>query len=272
MYKTENIVGLFAGSGNLPLVFSRNVKEKIIAVGIEGITSERLKDVVNEFHFLQLDNIDRWFDFFQKKNVSHLVMLGKFDKDLLFRYSDNFQSFKKILSRVGDGQDLSFFQLLCKEAGRRGIRIVKPSVYLSHLLANEGQLTKKSPAERELRDANFGWKIAKRMAELDIGQTVVIKNLTVLAVEALEGTDATIIRGGVLGGEGTVVVKVARPNQDMRFDVPVVGPATIENMARIKSSLLAVEKEKVILLHKSKIVRIADRSKISIFGLGGYDE
>jgi len=149
------------------------------------------------------------------------------------------------------------------------LNIVSPSIYLSDLLVKEDELINCSVEKKGLEDVRYGWQVAKKLASMDIGQTVVIKNLTVLAVEAIEGTDRTILRGGALGGEGTVVVKVARPKQDMRFDIPVVGPKTLINMARVKSKLLAIEKEKVFLLYKSKVLNIAKENQISILGIGG---
>ncbi len=268
MYKKrEEVIGLLAGGGDLPVVFASNAKKNVIVVGVKGITSEKLKENAKKVYFLNLNEFDKCLDFFQREKVHKIVLLGKFNKDLLFRHLNVFNSFKKILSKLENGQDLSFFKLIDKEAKNRGIQITEPLSYLSHLLVKEKRLTKTFPTKKELEDIKFGWKIAKELANLDIGQTVVVKNSTVIAVEAIEGTDETILRAGRLGGEGNVVVKVARPFQDMRFDIPVVGPTTLMNMAKVKCRVLAIEKEKVILLHKPEVVRIANESKISIVGI-----
>jgi len=271
MYK-EEVIGILAGGGDLPIVLAQEIKnkrKKVLGVGIKNITSKKLEKPVDELKWIEIEEIERCLDFFYQRDVFKLVVLGKFDKLFIFRYLDVFNSLKKILSKLPDGQDLSFFRFLCQEAKNKGLKILSPSLYLSHLLVKEGELTDFSPAEKELQDAKFGWRIAKSLASLDIGQTVVVKNLTVLAVEAIEGTDRTILRGGGLGGEGSVVVKVARPRQDMRFDIPVVGPRTLMNMAKVKSKLLALEKDKVFLLYKSRMMKIAQENQISILGIGG---
>lgn len=266
------IVGILAGSGKLPVILAKEIKNRgksIFAVGIKDITSEELKNFVDQFNWIEIEQIDKYFNFFSDKNIKQLIILGKFDKALMFRYLSSFNSLKKLLSKLPNSQDLSFFRLLSQEAENKGLKILSPSYYLSHLLVKEGRLNNIYLSEKELQDAKFGWKIAKKLAGLDIGQTVVVKNLTVLAVEAIEGTDRAILRGGFLGGEGTVVVKVARPGQDMRFDIPVVGPQTLMNMAKIKAKLLALEKDKVFLLNKTQVMKIAQENQISILGIGG---
>ena len=272
MKREEGVIGILAGGGDLPVIFAREIKskrKKVLGVGIKNITSKKLEKPVDEIKWIEVEEVDRCLDFFYRRNVLELVILGKFDKLLVFRYLNSFNSLKKILSKLPDGQDLSFFKFLSQEAENKRLKILSPSLYLSHLLVKEGELINFSLTEKELQDAKFGWRVAKSLASLDIGQTVVVKNLTVLAVEAVEGTDRTILRGGWLGGEGTVVVKVARPGQDMRFDIPVVGPRTLINMAKVKSKLLALEKDKVFLLYKSQMMNIARENQISILGIGG---
>ena len=269
----KSYIGLLAGAGELPLVFIQEVKKrgkKVVVTGIKNVTSNELEKFVSEINWVELNDVDKCLDFFCQKRISELIILGKFDKALMFKYEDKFESFKKLLFRLPDTQDLSFFKyFLSQEAEKRGLNIVSPSIYLSDLLVKEDELINCSVEKKGLEDVRYGWQVAKKLASMDIGQTVVIKNLTVLAVEAIEGTDRTILRGGALGGEGTVVVKVARPKQDMRFDIPVVGPKTLINMARVKSKLLAIEKEKVFLLYKSDVLSIARENQISILGIGG---
>lgn len=271
---TGEKIGLLPGSGDLPIIFTQKTKNKIqlVITGIISITPHKLEKMGSSFKWFSMENIDRCLDFFYEQGAFKIVVLGKFDKTPIFKSPDALASFKRILLKLKDGRDLSFFELLCQEAEKRGLEVIEPSFYLPELLIKEEKLTEFSLTPQQLRDVKFGWEVAKKISSLDIGQTVVIKNLTVLAIEAIEGTDKAILRGGSLGGDGSVVVKVARPDQDMRFDIPVVGPKTLMNMVRVKSKVLALEKGKVFVIHKSKVIQIAKKNKISILGIGGQDE
>lgn len=271
--KVVEKIGLLSGSGELPVIFAEKIKDRfqLITSGVINITSYKLEKISTNFKWFTIGNIDKCLDFFYREGVFKIVVLGKFDKTIVFKNSFMSNSLKKILKKLKDGRDLSFFKILCNEAKKRGLKIVEPSLYIPDLLVKEDQLTKTSPTIKQLQDIKFGWKIAKKISGLDIGQTVVIKNLTVLAIEAIEGTDETILRGGNLSGGGAVVVKVARPNQDMRFDIPVVGPRTLISMAKVNSKALALEKGKVFIVNKSKVIEIAEKNGISIIGIGGYN-
>ena len=154
-----------------------------------------------------------------------------------------------------------------RELEKNGIKIHKTTAFTENLLAHEGVLTRKKPTRDDLQDIEFGWDIAKKMGKLDIGQTVVVKNKAVMAIEAIEGTDEAVIRGGVLAGKDAVVIKVSKPMQDMRFDVPVVGIETLNSMKKSGARVLAVESEKCIIIEKENFLKEPNKSGIVVVGI-----
>ena len=174
----------------------------------------------------------------------------------------------KIFSKLAFFHDDDILRALADELDKEGITIISSTQYLPELLAPEGNLTTKKPSTSEMNDITFGWMVAKELGRLDIGQSVVVRQKTVLAVEAMEGTDETILRGGRLAKEKAVVVKRSKPNQDLRFDVPSVGLGTIEIMSQVKASALAIEAGKTLIFDKEKMLRAADKSGISIVSRG----
>ncbi|MBI5044219.1 MAG: UDP-2,3-diacylglucosamine diphosphatase LpxI [Nitrospirae bacterium] len=169
--------------------------------------------------------------------------------------------------RLKDRKDDSLLLGIVSELEKEGIKVDEPTRYVPHILAEKGVITKRKPKKNEMSDIEFGWPIAKELGRLDIGQTVVVKEMAVLAVEAIEGTDAAIRRGGELGRGGIVVIKVAKPKQDMRFDAPVIGLNTIRTLKEAKAAALCVEAGKTILLEKEEMIRLADKEKICIIGM-----
>jgi len=172
-----------------------------------------------------------------------------------------------LMSKLAIFHDDDILRAVAGELQREGIHIVSSAEHLPELLAPRGNLTRRKPNQEEREDVEFGWKIAKELGRLDIGQCVVVRRKTVLAMEAIEGTNETILRGGKLAKEKAVVVKVSKPNQDMRFDVPAVGPDTIEVMAQVKASVLAIEAGKTLIFDKLGMISYADRSRIVIVSL-----
>jgi len=168
------------------------------------------------------------------------------------------------MSKMAIFHDDGILRAVANELAKEGIEIVSSTHYLPELLAPSGCLTRKKPGKAEKTDISFGWEVAKDLGRLDVGQCVVVSKKTVLALEAIDGTNETIIRGGRLAGKNAVVVKVSKPNQDLRFDVPSVGLETLKVMAEVRASVLAVEAGKTLMFDRSEMIAYADRNGISI--------
>jgi len=206
--------------------------------------------------------------FFKKKGVSKIVMLGKFEHRLIYSSFLNFDiQALNVLRRAKDRKPASLIKAFMEVFEEEGFEFIDPRPFMENLLVEEGVMGRRKPTGEAEEDGLFGFLIAKEIADLDIGQTLVVKNKAVVAVEAMEGTQATIKRGGELAGRGTRVVKVARKNQDFRIDVPVVGPETLEAMGAVGADALFLEAGKVYVIEKEKFARYADRLGISVVGL-----
>jgi DUF1009 family protein len=169
------------------------------------------------------------------------------------------------MSKLAIFHDDDILRALAAELAKEGLEIISSTTLMPELLAPPGCLTKKRPNKSEREDIDFGWKVAKELGRLDIGQCVVVRKKTVLALEAIEGTDETILRGGKLARERAVVVKVSKPEQDLRFDVPAVGVETINVMSQVKASVLAVEAAKTLIFNRAEMIALADKVGISVF-------
>lgn len=265
-------VGLIAGEGKLPLILAKNAKNEgvsISAVGIKGKTNKNLRKYVKDFHAVKLGQLNKLVQYFKKRSLKKVVMIGKVPKIHLFgkmRLAMD-KELRNLLEDVRDKKDNSLLEAIANYLQQQGIILLDSTLWLKDLLPQEGVLTKIVPTGREKKDIVFGKEIAKKIAELDIGQTVVVKDKAVLAVEAIEHTDETIRRGGKLGKKGVVVVKVSRPNQDRRFDIPVVGLKTIKILKKFKAAVLAVESGKTLFIEKEKIIKTANKGGISIVAI-----
>jgi len=260
-------VGLIAGSGQFPLLFAnaaRQASVRVFAVGFEGETDPALSKYVDEFHLLGLGQLGRLVKTFRSAGISHAAMAGGINKTRLYSKIRPDWRMVRFLSRLRNKKDDSLLRALADELESEGILIQPSTIFLPELLAPEGILTRRKANRREQADIAFGWTLAKAIGRLDIGQCLVVKNLVVLAVEGIDGTDATIMRGGRLCGKGAVVVKVSKPMQDMRFDVPAVGADTIEVMKRVNARVLVLEAAKTVIFDRDKMIDLADSAGISI--------
>lgn len=263
-------IGLIAGSGQFPIIFSRRARAegfKIYAVAYHKETDPQLSDFVDEIEWIHLGQIKRLLNFFKKNGIGETVMLGSITKTRMF--SDVRPDMKTIalIAKMRHTHDDGLLRAFAGLLEDEGIR-VKPSTFLlPGLLAQEGCWTKRKPRRSESSDIDLGWKLAKEIGRLDIGQCVVVGGGSVLAVEAIDGTDATIRRGGKLGNGTAVVVKVSKPNQDLRFDMPAVGAETIRSMAAAGVTALAVEAGKAVVFDRQEMVDLADANGISIVAL-----
>lgn len=260
-------VGLIAGSGQFPLLFAHAARQagvEVVAVGFDGETDPALAKYVEDFRMVKLGQLSRLIKTFQHAGITHAAMAGGINKTRIYtRIRPDWRAVK-FLNRLRTKRDDSLLRALADELESEGIMIEPSTIFLPSLLPQEGILTRRKPNKREQADIAFGWSMAKAVGTLDIGQCLVVKNLAVLAVEGIDGTDATILRGGRLCQKGAVVVKVSKPIQDFRFDVPAVGLATIETMHRVNAQVLVIEAEKTLVFDRDKMIDAADAAKITI--------
>lgn len=266
-------IGLIAGMGDLPKAIAAEARAQgytVFSVALDPLADKSLSSSVDEIHWISVGKFGKIIDTLKKNNIKEAVMVGKVPKSLLYK-SKIIPDLRatKLLFSLKDRSDDSILQAVAKELEKEGIHLLTITSLSSSLLTPEEILTRDKPSKDEWKDIVFGWKIAKEMGRLDIGQTVIVKNQAVMAVEAIEGTDEAIKRGGNLAGEGAVIVKVSKPNQDMRFDVPTVGSYTLKVMREVRARVLAVEAKKSILLNKDRLIEESDKAGIAIVGYIG---
>lgn len=263
-------VGLIAGEGKLPLFFVREAKKtnsRISAIGFPGITAPELVKNVDSFLWAKLDHWEEIANFFQKEKAKKIILLGTIKHSYIYENWKFDHRTEELWDKLGDKKATSLFFALTKILAEKNIEVVSPLLYLKSFLAPCGILTKSTPTEKEWSDIQFGYKIAKILARLDIGQTVVVKDKAVVAVEAMEGTDKCIQRAGEIGKNGLVVIKAARPKQDLRFDLPVLGLDTIKILKKVKARVLACEAEKTILIDKENFLKKAEENNLVVVGI-----
>ena len=264
-------IGLIAGSGQFPSIFSKAAREKglnVYAVAHEGETDPALENLVEATKWVKIGQVKKLVAFFKENDVRDAVMAGAITKTKMFSSVRPDLTALKILATMDHTHDDRLLRAFADALEREGIKVRASTFLLPELLAPEGCWTRRKPNKSEMADVRFGWRIVKEIGGLDIGQSVVVRDGSVMAVEAIDGTDATIRRGGKLGKEKTVVVKASKPNQDMRFDVPAVGPETIKTMSSVGASVLAVEAGKTVVFDKEEMVALANRERIAIIGIG----
>ncbi len=270
---TAMTLGLITGMGNLPKAVALEAKKmgyKVIAIALQPPADESIRPFVDDFHKIKIGRFGGLISLLKKLSIKNAVMAGKVPKSILYtNKSSLLPDLKavKLLFSIRNNSDDTIMKAVVRELEKNGIEIHKTTAFTKDLLATEGVLTRKKPNKDDLQDIDFGWDIAKKMGKLDIGQTVVIKNRAVMAIEAIEGTDEAIKRGGVLAGKDAVIIKVSKPKQDMRFDVPVVGIDTLNSMKKSGARVLAVESGKCILVEKDSFLKEANKSGIVVVGV-----
>ena len=263
-------IGLVAGSGSLPVEFALSVKakgDKLVVYALEGIADKRLEDIADKVYRLKITRYKTFLFLLVSNGIRELVMLGKFEKKEIYEEGRTRKRYSGKLSKLSDRKDYSILQEITRRLAFVGVKVSDGLVYLSHLIPKKGVMTNTLPDARVKEDIAFGYDTAKKMAGMDIGQTVIIKDKTVVAVEAMEGTDEVIERASAIAGEGCVMVKVSRPGQDMRWDVPVVGPETIKKLTAGKFSALAVESGKMFVMEREQVIKEADASGMAVEAL-----
>lgn len=260
-------VGVIAGEGDFPFLFCKMAKlagRRVVACAIEGACREGIDREADKTYWVKLGKIGKLLDHFRSEGVKDIVMCGRIRKEIFFKRPAIDVVGLKLLARLKDLRTGGILACAADFLEDEGFS-VRPSVlFLGDYLPREGVLTKRKPDKREREDIDFGIRMARGIAILDIGQTVVVKDKIVVAAEAVEGTDETIDRAGRIAGPGCVVVKANAPKRDLRFDVPTVGMATIGRMKSAGASVLAVQAGATLLLDKEKLLADADAEKISV--------
>ena len=276
-------IGLVAGWGRFPILVAKTLKAagyRVVCCGIRGHADESLADICDEFKWFGMAKLGGQLKFFQRHQVSNATMAGKIFKTLLFqrfhilRHLPDFQCMKHFwpvyVTKTKDRKDDTLLTIVTELFGSGGVRMAPATDFAPELLAGYGVLTNLQPTADQYKDIQFAWTLAKQMGQLDVGQSVAVKGRAVLAVEAVEGTDECIRRAGALcSGGNFVVAKVAKPQQDMRFDVPTVGVSTIQTMNKVGASVLCIEAGKTILLDRDEFLAAADNARISVVS---YDD
>jgi len=260
-------LGIIAGNGVYPRLLADGARragvEKIVAAAFAGETDPTLEQHVPLVEWMRVGQLGRLLKFFHGQDVHHAIMAGQIAPKNLFDLRPDLKALM-LLGKLKERNAESIFAAIADELGRIDIDLLPATTFLEDSLARQGLIAGPKLSPRQQRDVDLGWNVAKEIARLDIGQTIIIKNGTIVAVEALEGTNETIKRGGTLAREGAVMVKVSKPNQDMRFDVPVIGVETIRIAAKSGVRVIAVEAEKTLLLERDAIADFANRANISI--------
>ena len=262
-------IGLIAGDGRFPIIFAENVRQlgfTVSAIALLGSTLPELESYVEHIHWLKIGQFSKALAALKQDGVRQAVMLGGIKKTNVFTTLRPDLRALAIFSRLKHWKDDAILREVARELEDEGIEICESTFGLESILAEEGYLTKKKPNKKEEDDIQFGWETLETLGRLDIGQCVVVKNRVIVAVEAVEGTDEAITRGGKLGGQGGVVVKRSKPQQDLRFDLPAIGPKTIQTMVAAQASVLAIEAGRTVILDREDVFSQAKDSGIAIIG------
>jgi UDP-2,3-diacylglucosamine hydrolase len=263
-------IGIVAGGGQFPLLFARAARQEgrqVVVVAHEGESRTDLAAVADKLYWIKLGQLGKIIRYFKKEEVREAVFLGTITKTRIFRDIRPDWRGLSLWRKIDVRHDDSILRAIAGELEKEGILVRESTLYLKQLLFPRGVLTRKGPSASQMEDIRFGWQVARAIGAQDIGQCVVVRDRTVLAVEAIEGTDATIRRGGLLAGGQAVVVKVKKPDQDSRFDLPAIGLQTIATMQEAGAALLAVETGQALLFDGEEVMRQADAAGIAIVGI-----
>ncbi len=260
-------IGLIAGNGALPLIFADALRAAsclVSAIAIEKETHAVLSEKVADILWIPIGQIGAIIPYFKGQDICEIVMAGGIPKTHLFDAARD-EKARAILNPLREKRDDLLLRAFASACEKEGMKILSVTDFLPSLLAEQGAMTRPL-TKSEQDDIEWGWQKAKAIGALDIGQSIVIKDGVLLAVEATEGTDAAILRGGQLGREGVRVVKCLKPHQDMRFDLPTVGPQTIQTMIKARASVLAIEAGRTLLIEKELLLKMAKEANIAVIG------
>lgn len=263
-------IGVIAGNGRFPIIFADNARKmglQVYAVAHEGETEPELEQHVDRIHWVKIGQLNKLINAFKADGVRNVVMLGGIKKTHVYSHARPDFRVLAMAAKLVLWKDDDILRTLAAELEKDGITICESTFGLEGILVTEGPLTSRQPTKKEWSDIRYGWEVARETGRLDIGQCVIIKDHVVVAVEAVEGTDEAIKRGGELAKAGVVVVKRCKPQQDLRFDLPAVGPRTIDVMQSAKASVLAVEAGRSVMLDREELLSKAEAAGIAVVGV-----
>lgn len=264
-------IGLIAGNRKFPFVFAEAARKKgyeVVAVGIKGDTLRSLRRFVDKMYWIELSGLGEMFKIFKSEGVKQVIMAGQISPWRLFsREVSRSRELKELLAAVKDKRADTIFGAIADKLKDEGLELVSSISLIEDQLPGKGVLTKSEPDSGVWEDVSFGLRLAKDAAALDIGQTVAVKSKAIVAVEALEGTDNLIRRAGKIARGGITIVKVSKPKQDLRFDVPVVGLGTIKSLVKAGAKCLAIEADKTLFIDREESVRLAERKGLTVIAV-----
>lgn len=264
-------LGLLAGEGRLPVELVRAARQHgydVYAIGLLPETDPQVAELANDYKQISVAHLDAILNYLKEHEVRRVTMIGKVTKELLFNgaVQPDARMLQLIMS-LPDRSDDTIMMAFVRELAMNGFQAFDQTALIRKLIPRRGTITSREPTHAERQDMEYGFMIAKELGRLDIGQTVVVKHRAVMALEAIEGTDACIQRGGKLANGGAVVTKVSKPKQDNRFDVPTVGRKTVEVMVEVGATALAIEADKTLLVDRESTVAFADENGIAIIAM-----
>ena len=265
----KRTLGIIAGGGSFPLTVAQTAKgrgERVVGVGFATDTDPAFAAHCDAFAWLKLGQLGRLIDFFKHNDVTHVVMAGPVNKPRALDLRPDWRAARLLFTTKSRGDDV-LLRAVTAEIEREGMHVVAPHLYSPELVVPEGLLTRRKPDQREFEDVEFGWELSRNLGDFDIGQCLVVREKIVLSVEAIEGTDAAIRRGGQLGGEGAVVIKRPKTNQDRRLDMPAIGLGTLQAMVDVGATCLAVEAGGCIFFEQERTLEFANEKGIAIISL-----
>jgi len=261
-------IGLIAGNRKFPLLLASCAKADgyyVVAVAVKKDTDPKIKNFSDKVYWLGLNEFSRLFEVFKSEGITQVIMAGQISPRRLFTNEVNQdQMLRELLSNIRNKKADTIFRAVAERLQGKGIELLDSTTFIKEYLPKEGILTKTEPAPQVKEDIVFGFELAKATGGLDIGQTVAVKDKAIVAVEAFEGTDNLIRRAGRLAGKGLTIAKVSKPNQDLRFDIPVIGYNTVKNLIKAKAACLAIEAGKVLFLDKEASLQLADKAGLCI--------
>lgn len=269
-------IGIIAGSRSLPLLFARQARamgvRRIVAVAFEGETSPELETLADKVVWLKVGQLSKMIAAFTENDVRHCVMLGQIAPRNLFDVRPDLRAMGLLL-RLKERNAHTIFGAIGDELKKEGVELIEATPWLRPLMRPAGFHAGPGLSDEQREDVRFGFRMAKEISRLEIGQSVVVKRGTVLAVEGFEGTDRCLARGGELAGKegGAVAVKVARENHDMRFDVPCIGPQTVETCAEARIAVLGVEAGRTLILEEDELTALARRHRVTVVTTDGIE-
>ncbi len=266
----ENKQGLIAGDGILPVKMAQYAKEngfEVICISLANDNLKELKKYCSKVYSCHPGEVNKIEKIFMDEQIKQVTFLGKVHKRVLLQLHKFDKRAIEILQSVKRLNDDEVMLLIVKEFEKHGITVLDQTIFIKNLMIPSGVLGKLKPSEAQMEDVNYGFWLAKEMGKVDVGQSVVIKDKMIMAVEAIEGTDMCIKRGAKLAKKNAVIVKVSKPSQDKRFDIPAIGLRTLKTMKKYKADLIAVEANETIIVDQEKVIKFADANNIVIMAV-----